>query len=52
MLSHLHAASRTAPLLPLDHIEPAHAKLLAEDLTAALANLAVLAAELTRRARQ
>lgn len=52
MLSQIHAVSRSAPLLPLDQIAPAHAKLLAEDLTEALANLAVLAANLTRRSRQ
>jgi hypothetical protein len=45
-------SARAAQLLPVAQIEPAHAKLLAEDLTEAVGALAALAAELTRRSRQ
>lgn len=52
LLTQVSQSSRAARLLPVDRIEPAHAKLLAEDLTEAVAGLAVLAADLTRRSRQ
>jgi hypothetical protein len=52
LLSQVSHATRAARLLPLNQIEPAHAKLLAEDLTEVVAGLATLAADLTRRSRQ
>ena len=52
LLTQVSHAARAARLLPINQIEPAHAKLLAEDLTEVLASLATLAADLTRRSRQ
>lgn len=52
LLTQVSHATRAARLLPVAQIEPAHAKLLAEDLTEVVAGLATLAAELTRRSRQ
>lgn len=52
LLTQVVQSARSSRLFPLDQIEPAHARLLAEDLTEAVADLAVLAAELTRRSRQ
>lgn len=52
LLTQVSRASRAARLLPVDQIEPGHARLLSEDLTEALAGLAVFAADLTRRSRQ
>ncbi len=52
LLTQVSHATRAARLLPVNHIEPAHAKLLAEDLTEVVAGLATLAADLTRRSRQ
>ncbi|MDN5762474.1 MAG: hypothetical protein L0H41_09185, partial [Microlunatus sp.] len=52
LLTQVSQPARAARLLPVDQIEPAHARLLAEDLTEAVADLAGLAAALTRRSRQ
>ena len=52
LLTQVSQASRAAGLLPVAQIEPAHAKLLAEDLVEVVAVLAVFAADLTRRSRQ
>ena len=52
LLTQVSHATRAARLLPVNQIEPAHAKLLAEDLTEVVAGLATLAADLTRRSRQ
>ena len=52
LLTQVSHAARAARLLPINQIEPADAKLLAEDLTEVLASLATLAANLTRRSRQ
>ena len=49
MLTQVSQAGRAARLLPVDQVERGHAKLLAEDLTEAIAGLAVLAADLTQR---
>ena len=52
LLTQVSLSARAGRLLPLAQIEPAHARLLAQDLTEAVADLAVLAADLTRRSRQ
>lgn len=52
LLTQVSHATRAARLLPVAQIEPAHAKLLAEDLTEVVAGLATLAADLMRRSRQ
>ena len=52
LLTQVSHATRAARLLPVDQIEPAHAKLLAEDLTEVVAGLATLAADLVHRSRQ
>lgn len=52
LLTQVSHAGRAARLLPVDQIEPAHAKLLAEDLTEVVADLATLVVSLTRRSRQ
>ncbi|HEY5846368.1 MAG TPA: hypothetical protein VIT42_06225 [Microlunatus sp.] len=52
LLTQLSHATRAARLLPVPQIEPAHAKLLAEDLTEVVAGLATLAADLIRRSRE
>ena len=52
LLTQVVQSARAGRLLPVMQIEPAHARLLAEDLTEAVADLAVLAASLTRRSRQ
>jgi hypothetical protein len=52
LLTQVSHATRAARLLPVNQIEPAHAKLLAEDLTEVVAGLATLAADLIRRSRQ
>ena len=52
LLTQVSQSARACRLLPLAQIEPAHARLLAQDLTEAVADLAVLAADLTRRSRQ
>ncbi len=52
LLTQVSHAARAARLLPVNQIEPAHAKLLAEDLAEVVAGLATLAADLIRRSRQ
>ena len=52
LLTQVSHATRAARLLPVSQIEPAHAKLLAEDLTEVVAGLATLAADLIHRSRQ
>jgi hypothetical protein len=52
LLTQVSHATRAARLLPIEQIEPAHAKLLAEDLTEVVAGLATVAADLIRRSRQ
>lgn len=52
LLTKVGSAARAARIVPVDHIEPAHARLLAEDLTESVADLTVLAADLIRRSRQ
>ena len=52
LLTQVSHATRAARLLPVEQIEPAHAKLLAEDLTEVVAGLATMAADLIRRSRQ
>lgn len=52
LVTQVSQAARAARLLPLAQLESAHAKLLAEDLIEAVADLAVLAAGLTRRSRE
>lgn len=52
LLTQVSHATRAAQLLPVSQLEPAHAKLLAEDLTEVVAGLATLAANLIRRSRQ
>lgn len=52
LLAQVVQSARAGRVLPVMQIEPAHARLLAEDLTEAVADLAALAAALTRRSRQ
>lgn len=52
LLTEVAKSARASRLLPVTQIEPAHARLLAEDLSEAIADLAALAADLTRRSRQ
>lgn len=52
LVTQVSQAGRAGRLLPLAQLEPGHAQLLAEDLTEAVADLAVLAAGLTRRSRE
>ena len=52
LLTKVASAARAARIVPVDQIEPAHARLLAEDLTESVADLTVLAADLVRRSRQ
>lgn len=52
MLTKVSQAARSARLIPVEQIEPAHAKLLAEDLIESVSDLTTLATDLIRRSRQ
>lgn len=52
LVAKVHQAARSARLIPVEQIEPAHARLLAEDLVESVSTLTTLAAELIRRSRQ